>query len=120
SPYLLDCPGKFWITAGSCASTRMLASASGCPLAGQIAPVIDMFADRVFNCRQRARTPWTSTAIFSKSVMASCLSVGAKFEQDLAAAIRFQRLLERFLELLERVDKLHCGRERSISYEVAQ
>src|ERR1700741_3842943 len=43
-----------------------------------------------------------------------------KLEQDLSAAIRFQRLLERFLELLEWVDMLHCGRERSISYEVAQ
>src|SRR6266702_5769000 len=47
-------------------------------------------------------------------------SVGAKLEQDLSAAIRFQRLLERFLELVERVDMLHCGGERSISYEVAQ
>src|SRR6266446_306000 len=46
--------------------------------------------------------------------------LGTKFEQDLAAAIRFQRLLERFLELLERVDLLHCGGERSISYEVSQ
>src|SRR5258708_32463131 len=52
--------------------------------------------------------------------MLACLSTGAKSEQDLAAAIRFQRLLERFLELLKRVDMLHCGRERSISYEVAQ
>src|SRR4051812_9112191 len=50
----------------------------------------------------------------------SCLSVGAKFEQDLAAAIRFQRLLERFFELLERVNMPHCGRERSISYKVAE
>src|SRR5437899_7558098 len=47
-------------------------------------------------------------------------SVGAKFEQDLAAAIRSQRSLHRFFELLERVDMLHCGRERAISYEVAQ
>src|SRR6266853_3573899 len=46
--------------------------------------------------------------------------LGTKFEQNLSAAIRFQRLLERFLELLERVDLLHCGGERSISYEVAQ
>src|SRR5207249_11130740 len=46
--------------------------------------------------------------------------LGTKFEQDLSAAIRFQRLLERFLELLERVDMLHCGGERSISHEVAQ
>ena len=43
-----------------------------------------------------------------------------KFEQNLSAAIRFQRLLERFLELVERVDMLHCGGERSISYKVAQ
>src|SRR2546428_5589381 len=47
-------------------------------------------------------------------------SVSAKFEQDFAATIRFQGLPERFLELLERVDMLHCGVERSISYEVAQ
>src|SRR2546425_4999970 len=47
-------------------------------------------------------------------------SVGAKFEQDLAAAIRSQRSLHRFFELLERVDMLHCGRERAISYEVGQ
>src|SRR6202008_1245696 len=46
--------------------------------------------------------------------------LGAKLEQNLAAAIRFQRLLERFLELVERVDVLHCGGERSISYEVSQ
>src|ERR1700745_2109633 len=44
----------------------------------------------------------------------------AKLEQDLAAAIRFQGLLERFLELVERVHVLHCGGERSISYEVSQ
>jgi hypothetical protein len=48
------------------------------------------------------------------------LSIGAKLEQDLSAAIRFQRVLERFLELLERVDMLHRGGKRSISYEVAQ
>jgi hypothetical protein len=29
-------------------------------------------------------------------------------------------LLERFLELLQRVDTLHCGGQRSVSYEVAQ
>src|SRR6185295_6524361 len=46
--------------------------------------------------------------------------LGAKLEQDLSAAIRFQRLLERFLELLERVHMLHCCRERSISHEVPQ
>ena len=43
-----------------------------------------------------------------------------KLEQDLSAAIRFQGLLERFLKLVERVHMLHCGRERSISYEVSQ
>src|SRR2546427_3954090 len=47
-------------------------------------------------------------------------SVGAKLEQDLAAAIRSQRSLDRFFEMLERVDMLHCGPERSTSYEVAQ
>src|SRR5260370_5456706 len=46
--------------------------------------------------------------------------LGTKFEQNLSAAIGFQRLLERFLELLERVDMLHCGGERYISYEVCQ
>src|SRR2546427_11321597 len=44
----------------------------------------------------------------------------AKLEQDLAAAMRSQRSCERFFELLERADMLHCGVERSISYEVAQ
>src|SRR5262249_42706649 len=43
-----------------------------------------------------------------------------KLEQDLAAALRLQGLLKRFLELVERVHLLHCGGERSISYEVAQ
>src|SRR6267378_7222952 len=47
-------------------------------------------------------------------------SVGAKLEQDLTAAIRFQGLLERFLELVERVHMLHRGGERSISHEVSQ
>src|ERR1700720_871626 len=46
--------------------------------------------------------------------------LGTKFEQDLAAVIRFQRSLERFLELLERVDMLHCGGEPPISYQLAQ
>src|SRR6266404_9241399 len=45
---------------------------------------------------------------------------GPKLEQNLSAAIRSQRLLERFLELLKRVDMLDCGGERSISYELAQ
>ena len=35
--------------------------------------------------------------------------LGPKSEQNLSAAIRFQRLLERFLELLERVDMLLGG-----------
>src|ERR1700745_1416966 len=47
-------------------------------------------------------------------------SVDAKLEEDLAAAVRLQRLLDRLLELLERVRMLHCGRERSIRYEVSQ
>src|SRR5438094_628246 len=38
----------------------------------------------------------------------------------LPPAMRSQRSCERFFELLERVDMLHCGVERSISYEVAQ
>ena len=48
------------------------------------------------------------------------LRLGAKLEQNLSAAIRFQRLLERFLESLQRVHMLHFGGERSISYQVAQ
>src|SRR6266436_9169933 len=44
----------------------------------------------------------------------------SKFEQDLSAAIRFQRLRERFLERVEWVDLLHCGPQRSLSDEVAQ
>ena len=43
-----------------------------------------------------------------------------KLEQDLTAAIRLQGLLKRFLELIERVHMLHCGGERSISYELSQ
>src|SRR5260370_17137579 len=50
----------------------------------------------------------------------SVLPWSLELEQDLSAAIRFQGLLERFLELVERVHMLHCGRERSISYEVSQ
>src|SRR6266446_5566334 len=41
-------------------------------------------------------------------------------EQDLAAAMRLQRLRERFLERVEWVDLLHGGPERSLSDEVAQ
>src|SRR5271165_6065963 len=43
-----------------------------------------------------------------------------KLDQYFAAAIRFQRLPECFLELVERVHMLHCGGERSISYEVSE
>src|SRR5579862_5434835 len=43
-----------------------------------------------------------------------------KLEQNLAAAIRFQGLLERFLEQVERVHMLHRGGERSISHEISQ
>src|SRR5260221_5773529 len=50
----------------------------------------------------------------------SVLPWSLELEQDLSAAIRFQGLLERFLELVERVHMLHCGGERSISYEVSQ
>src|SRR5260221_6770945 len=50
----------------------------------------------------------------------SVLPWSLELEQDLSAAIRFQGLLERFLELVERVHALHCGGERSISYEVSQ
>jgi len=50
----------------------------------------------------------------------SVLPRSLKLEQDLAAAIRFQRLPECFLELIERVHMLHCGGERSISYEVSE
>src|SRR5271166_3867753 len=50
----------------------------------------------------------------------SVLPWSLELEQDLSAAIRFQGLLERFLELFERVHMLHCGGERSISYEVSQ
>src|SRR6266849_5650614 len=50
----------------------------------------------------------------------SVLPWSLEHEQDLAAAIRFQGLLERFLELVEGVHMLHCGGERSISYEVSQ
>ena len=39
----------------------------------------------------------------------SVLPWSLELEQDLSAAIRFQRLLERFLELVERVHMLHCG-----------
>jgi hypothetical protein len=44
------------------------------------------------------------------------LIISPKLEQDLAAAIRLQGLLERFLELFERVHMLHCGGEPAISY----
>src|SRR6266404_5276916 len=50
----------------------------------------------------------------------SVLPWSLKLEQDLAAAIRFQRLPECFLELVERVHMLHRGEKRSISYEVSQ
>jgi hypothetical protein len=47
-------------------------------------------------------------------------SFAPKLEQDLAAAIPFQRLLECFLELVEPIDMVYCGGERSVSYEVAE
>src|SRR4029453_1307213 len=48
------------------------------------------------------------------------LANSSKFEQDLPTSIRFQRLLESFFELLERIHMVHRGRERTISYEAAQ
>src|SRR6266404_9024900 len=45
---------------------------------------------------------------------------GVKFEQYFSVSTRSQRMLERFLELLERIHLLDCGGERSISYKVAQ
>ena len=47
-------------------------------------------------------------------------SVTHKLEQDLPAAIGLQRLLERFLELVERVHMFHCSGERSLSDQVSQ
>src|SRR5713101_8366970 len=48
-----------------------------------------------------------------------CLT-GAKFEQYFSVSTRSQRMLERLLELLERIHMLDCGGERTISYKVAQ
>src|ERR1700676_4648240 len=44
----------------------------------------------------------------------------SKLEQDLSAAVRFQSLVDRSLELLEREHMLHCAGEGSISHEVVQ
>src|SRR6266849_377126 len=63
---------------------------------------------------------WARVVVVSGYFEIRATSVADKLEQDLSAAIRFQRLLERFLELVERVHMLHCGGERSISYEVSQ
>src|SRR6185369_4773564 len=41
-------------------------------------------------------------------------------EQYFSVSTRSQRMLERLLELIERIHMLDCGGERSISYEVAQ
>src|SRR6266481_6043354 len=74
------------------------------------------------SCRERGRR-WSErslqAALPGGKIFSPRIS-GTKREQDLAGAMRFQRLLERFLELVERVHVLHCGGERSISYEVAQ
>jgi hypothetical protein len=48
------------------------------------------------------------------------LTSSRNLEQDLAATIRFQRLFERLLELVERVHMLHYGGEQPSSYEVSQ
>src|SRR6059036_1490934 len=45
---------------------------------------------------------------------------GVKFEQYFSVSTRSQRMLERLLELLERIHVLDCGGERSISYQGAQ
>ena len=50
----------------------------------------------------------------------SVLPQSLKTEQDLAAAIRLQRLPECFLELVERVHMLHSGGKRSLSHEISQ
>src|SRR5712671_3020106 len=73
-------------------------------------------------CRERGRR-WSERSLragLPGSKIASARISGTKREQDLAGAMRFQRLFERFLELVERVHVLHCGGERSIRYEVAQ
>src|SRR5579872_4607321 len=49
-----------------------------------------------------------------------CCVAAAKFEQYFSVSIRFQRMLECFLELLERIHVLDCDGERSISHQVAQ
>src|SRR6266404_1720891 len=50
----------------------------------------------------------------------SSLTNRAKFEDYFSGSTRSQRMLERFLELIERIHMLDCGGERSISYEFAQ
>src|SRR5207245_5149151 len=71
--------------------------------------------------RASTRQRRASAAAASGKVLATIgLISSPKLEQDLATAIRFQGLSERFLELCERVHMLHCGGERSISYQVSQ
>src|SRR6266481_5798034 len=48
------------------------------------------------------------------------LKSGAKFEQYFSISTRSQRMLERFLELLEWIDLLDFGGERSVSYQGTQ
>src|SRR5712671_856948 len=55
-----------------------------------------------------------------KEAFSSSDLTDAKFEQYFSVSTRSQRMLERFLELLERIHVLDCGGERSISYQVAQ
>src|SRR6266849_4613976 len=57
--------------------------------------------------------------LLQKDFLCSDLT-GVKFEEYFSVSTRSQRMLERFLELLERIHVLDCGGEQSISYEVAQ
>src|SRR6267143_250932 len=73
-------------------------------------------------CRERGRR-WSERSLRAALPSGKIFSLrisSTKRKKDLAGAMRFQRLLERFLELVERVHVLHCGGERSISYEVSQ
>src|SRR5712691_8782591 len=73
------------------------------------------------------RTPWLAPILPESRLRRCCWCLrrhgslrSPTCEQDLAAALRLQRLRERFLECVEWVDLLHGGPERSLSDEVAQ
>src|SRR5712675_995674 len=55
-----------------------------------------------------------------KEAFSSSDLTDAKFEQYFSISIRSQRMLERFLELLEWIYLLDFGGERSVSYQGAQ